>query len=300
MEIKNFAILKGEEVKIEKGVITLSQPEIHDNSDSSISKERVNADIRTDFLFSNGTIELKFKTNNYSTGVLLLFETDNQNGISIGLSKHYNSFIIGDGIKKITPITYAGTLKNYQLNEERKLKIQIDGSFAKLYIDNVLVVESFVSIKEAPITFRISSQGELQVYDIKIASVKPKIFVVMQFTKEYNELFEDVIRPIAESAGYECIRADEFYTSTPIIKDIVESIQSSTAIIAEITPDNPNVFYEIGYSHAINKPTILLCDRKREKLPFDLTSFRTLFYENTISGKLKVETSLKKYLDNIK
>lgn len=126
------------------------------------------------------------------------------------------------------------------------------------------------------------------------------IFVVMQFSKEYNELFEDVIKPITEKAGFECIRADEFYTSTPIIKDIVESIKQSTAIIAEITSDNPNVFYEVGYSHAIDKPTILLCDKTRERLPFDVSGFRTLFYENTIAGKKKVEESLKKYLANIK
>jgi nucleoside 2-deoxyribosyltransferase len=121
----------------------------------------------------------------------------------------------------------------------------------------------------------------------------------MQFSNEYNELFEEVIKPVTEKFGYECIRADEYYTRTPILSDIINSIKDSTAIIAEITPDNPNVFYEIGYSHAIGKPTILLCDKKREKLPFDLSGFRTLFYENTIAGKKKVETSLMKYLENI-
>ncbi|HNU88170.1 MAG TPA: hypothetical protein PKJ94_07765, partial [Ferruginibacter sp.] len=81
--------------------------------------------------------------------------------------------------------------------------------------------------------------------------------------------------------------------------DIIKSIKESSLIIADITPDNPNVFYEVGYSHAIDKPTILLCDKKRSKLPFDLTSFRTLFYENSIAGKTQVEQRLRKYLDNL-
>lgn len=53
----------------------------------------------------------------------------------------------------------------------------------------------------------------------------------------------------------------------------------------------------MAYAHAINKPTIRLCDRKRERLPFDISGFRTLFYDNTIAWKTAVETSLKKYLD---
>ena len=51
---------------------------------------------------------------------------------------------------------------------------------------------------------------------------------------------------------------------------------------------------------AILKGTILLCDRKREKMPFDLSGFRTLFYENSISGKNKIELSLRKYLESLK
>ena len=70
-------------------------------------------------------------------------------------------------------------------------------------------------------------------------------------------------------------------------------------VIADITPDNPNVYYELGYAHGIDKPTILLSDRKREELPFDVSGFRTLFYDNTIGGKSVVEERLRKHLDGI-
>ncbi len=60
-----------------------------------------------------------------------------------------------------------------------------------------------------------------------------------------------------------------------------------------------NVFYEVGYSHGLNKPTILLSDRKREKLPFDISGFRALFYDNTIGGKTAVEERLRSHLKNI-
>jgi hypothetical protein len=55
------------------------------------------------------------------------------------------------------------------------------------------------------------------------------------------------------------------------------------------------VFYEVGYAHALNKPTILIAERNI-KLPFDVSPFRTLFYENTIAGKKKIEEGLRKHI----
>lgn len=85
-----------------------------------------------------------------------------------------------------------------------------------------------------------------------------------------------------------------------ILNDIIASIRSASVIIADITPDNPNVFYEVGYAHALAKPTILLCEKGiRNKLPFDVSGFRTIFYDNTIGGKRQIEDKLRSHLQSI-
>jgi hypothetical protein len=74
-------------------------------------------------------------------------------------------------------------------------------------------------------------------------------------------------------------------------------------VIAEITPNpvNPNVYYEVGFSHAMRKPTILVADKgSTARLPFDLSPFRVLFYENSIGGKKRVEQELSRHLDAIR
>lgn len=83
-----------------------------------------------------------------------------------------------------------------------------------------------------------------------------------------------------------------------IIQDISKHINESKFIIADISPINANVFYEVGYAHALNKPTILIAE-KDTRLPFDVSSFRTLFYENTIGGKNKLENGLRKHIKAI-
>jgi hypothetical protein len=66
-------------------------------------------------------------------------------------------------------------------------------------------------------------------------------------------------------------------------------------VIAEITPPNPNVFYELGYAHALDKPTILLAERS-SKLPFDVSGYRCIMYDNSIKGKSGLETLLRNHL----
>jgi predicted acetyltransferase len=120
----------------------------------------------------------------------------------------------------------------------------------------------------------------------------------MQFTPPYNELFSNVIAPVCQDLGLIAVRADETYGPGLIIADIVRDITEAKVIIAEITPANPNVYYEVGYAHALNKPTILIAE-KPTQLPFDVSPFRVLFYENTIGGKAKIEAGLRKHLEAI-
>ena len=121
----------------------------------------------------------------------------------------------------------------------------------------------------------------------------------MQFTDEFNDLCTEVIRPTCEEYGCSVTRADDSYTSGLIMEDITRAIRDCTVVIADITPNNSNVFYEVGYAHDIGKPMILLSDRKRERLPFDVSGFRTLFYDNTIGGKSEVEHDLRRHLESI-
>ena len=145
----------------------------------------------------------------------------------------------------------------------------------------------------------LQGSQEIKVRNIKATASTPQAFVVMQFSDTFNALYIDVIKPTCEKFGLEAIRADDIYKCDLIINDIARSIEEASVIIADVTTDNPNVFYEVGYAHGIKKATILLSDRTREKLPFDVSGFRTLFYDNTIGGKSDVEARLTTHLKNI-
>ena len=301
MHLKNFAILRGNNATNKDGKIILQHVEnLPGRSVENKAEDLAYAEIRSDQIFTNGNLQFKYKTDTAGSGALALFQSQNDETITAGFSFYNKEFQINFGKTGLKPFDSAGNPADYTFGEEHIVRVAVNGSRVNLFVDKILICEATISLKQAPVAFRFVTDGFLEIYDFDVETIKPKVFVVMQFTQDYNELYTEVIRPIVEQNGYECVRADEFYTSTPILRDIIESIQQSSIVIAEITPDNPNVFYEIGYSHAIEKPTILLCDHKRGKLPFDVSSFRTLFYDNTIAGKKRVEQNLSKYLEGIK
>ena len=123
----------------------------------------------------------------------------------------------------------------------------------------------------------------------------------MQFSSPYNEVYSDVIKKLCEETRIDAVRADEIYGPGIIIKDVVDRIAKSQVVIADISPTNPNVYFEVGYALALGKPIILLAQRRgpETSLPFDLSAFRVLFYDDSIGGKLKLETGLRKHLKQI-
>lgn len=197
------------------------------------------------------------------------------------------------------PVAGAGHGSRLAPEYWHNLRLHVQGSNIDLYFNGVKVVSTSYQIVRGPLSLLLQSYGRVAVRNVRVKTQERICFVVMQFTEEYNSLFTEVIRPTCEEYDYKVIRADEFYTSGLIIDDITRSIRECAVVIADVTPNNPNVFYEVGFAHGIGKPTILLSDRKRDKLPFDVSGFRTLFYDNTIGGKSIVEERLRKHLEAI-
>jgi hypothetical protein len=123
-------------------------------------------------------------------------------------------------------------------------------------------------------------------------------FVVMQFTPPYTELYSEVIKKVTENQfGLKAFHAGEVFGRV-ILQDIISGILDARVVIAEITPANKNVFYEVGYAHGRNVPTVLLVAKGTE-LPFDIRGYRCILYDNTIAGKSQMEKELGHHLDAI-
>jgi len=107
---------------------------------------------------------------------------------------------------------------------------------------------------------------------------KTTVFVVMPFSETWSNETYDIIKEVCNNLDVSLNRADEILGSKSIYNDIITNIIESDIIIADITVKNANVFYELGYAHALKKNVILI-RQPHDNVPFDIAQFRYIEYE---------------------
>ena len=53
---------------------------------------------------------------------------------------------------------------------------------------------------------------------------------------------------------------------------------AAKVLVAELTSRNPNVYYELGIAHALQKPVVLISSNE-EDVPFDVRHIRVIYYD---------------------
>lgn len=97
-------------------------------------------------------------------------------------------------------------------------------------------------------------------------------FVIQPFDKDkFDKRYNDVFEPAIKNAGYNSYRVDKDNSVVVPIDQIEKGINESNICFAEISTDNPNVWYELGYAFACGKNVIMVCSEERiGKFPFDI------------------------------
>lgn len=120
-----------------------------------------------------------------------------------------------------------------------------------------------------------------------------RAFVLMPFEPEFDKIFSDLIKLALEKVGYDVKRADSIDNQQNILKDVVRGIAGADLVVVDLTGLNPNVLYELGIAHTMQKPTVLLT-QSREDVPFDLKSYRVIQYSARFHEAPQLSQALKK------
>jgi len=100
----------------------------------------------------------------------------------------------------------------------------------------------------------------------------------MPFSHDFDEVYDKFIAQALRESGYEVRRADDVLSQQNILRDVVNGIAFSHIVVADVTGSNPNVYYELGIAHTLERPVIILT-QDMDELPFDLRSYRVIPYD---------------------
>lgn len=120
---------------------------------------------------------------------------------------------------------------------------------------------------------------------------KPFVFVLMPFDEAFTDVYRLGIKQACDKAGAYAERLDDQIFTESMLQRIYNQIAKADIIVADMTGRNSNVFYEVGYAHALGKVVIHLT-KSADDIPFDLKHYPHIVYQNVTQLLPRLELSI--------
>jgi hypothetical protein len=205
---------------------------------------------------TDGSVSASIRVTSESEGRFLFgYRSLAERYIMVGLGGWGHAFSIGEFEPGLgwKALAVAGSAENLVDQHSYEVSATVSGQRISLAIDHVRVLDHVI---DRPLTggqLGLFTFGKPPVEFRKILVDKTPgtVFVVMQFSEPYKQLYEEVICPVATNFGLRAYHVGEVFGPGMILHDIARGIIDAKVVVAEITPPNQNVFYELGYAHAL-------------------------------------------------
>lgn len=97
--------------------------------------------------------------------------------------------------------------------------------------------------------------------------------------------------------SYDIKRADQFTEPGLITDQVINAVIDADLVIADLTGQNANAFYELAIRHMEGRPAIHMVT-KGESLPFDIKDYRAISYRRDHPDDL--ETAIRQLREQVK
>jgi nucleoside 2-deoxyribosyltransferase len=130
--------------------------------------------------------------------------------------------------------------------------------------------------------------------------VSNEVFVIVAASQDLEALVREAISPAIKDNALQPFVMTAREPDGPIGNEILAHIESAVLVIADLTHERPNCYYEVGYAHAKGKRVIFSACKDHDprrasrnatdpKIHFDLDSHKFSFWETGEWSRLRVE-----------
>jgi hypothetical protein len=126
-------------------------------------------------------------------------------------------------------------------------------------------------------------------------SASRQVTAIMSYSQrpELEDAY-DSFRSVCAESGYDCQRIHELNTLGRIVPQILERIEHSAFVIADLTELKSNVFFELGYAEGMKKPVVVTA-MAGTQLPFDVKDVPTIFWD----GQRQLKDDLRAKIESL-
>ena len=124
-------------------------------------------------------------------------------------------------------------------------------------------------------------------------------FVIMPLSGELEELYKYGVKAGVESRNMNCILAEKIADDTNSLCHIVKRIYTAKVVIADVTNKTPDIFYELGLAHGLDKNVIMLTQTSKDELPCGLDNYSVIQYTTKVGADRKLKDEIEKAIITI-
>lgn len=115
------------------------------------------------------------------------------------------------------------------------------------------------------------------------AGLSRDVFLIMSFEQSHTlRDYKAAVEDVCLDAGFEAVRTDSRPATNAhqIIDDIHEQIENCGFVIADLTNERPNAYYEIGYARGLDK-NVVLTSQHGTDIHFDLQGYNRIVWHGS-------------------
>jgi hypothetical protein len=101
-------------------------------------------------------------------------------------------------------------------------------------------------------------------------------------SEHFGHVLAHLFTPALERAGYEVIPPKTLGAAL-IHAEIIKHLEQADLVLADLSSHNANVFFELGIRTSLDRPVVLVKDKRTTAIPFDLGTINVLTYDEALT-----------------
>lgn len=114
-----------------------------------------------------------------------------------------------------------------------------------------------------------------------------------------SEELDQILRHVCEQSHLRLDSARDFSTTGRITEQVLRAIHHADVVFADINTSNENIWYELGFAHAIGLNKVICLVDSNRPIPFDIADYIAIQYKLGLTAQRELEKKVSKMLSKI-